>query len=273
MDLSNLTFKGLVFILLISAVIPVVSQEYSYPCITTDYAKSVVTDSWNVFRSPVEWKAKSWTAFGLVSVTGLVIAAQDLQIRNWVQEHRSPFGDDLEKYGLEPWGKGIYSAALLGGLYFGGRLSGNDRASATALTAGKAAIISSFYVQVIKQLTHRHRPYQDNPADPGRWDGPLSSWKYNSFPSGHSALAFSVATVLASEYRETIWVPLVAYTLAAGTALSRIYIDKHWASDAFAGAVFGYVCGRFIWKQNCRITIIPALSNGVSSCNISISIK
>jgi membrane-associated phospholipid phosphatase len=82
-----------------------------------------------------------------------------------------------------------------------------------------------------------------------------------------------VATVLASEYRETGWVPVAAYTIAAGTALSRIYIDKHWASDVFAGAVFGYACGRFIWKHNRGITIIPSLSHNVSSCSFIISIK
>jgi len=41
-------------------------------------------------------------------------------------------------------------------------------------------------------------------------------------------------------------VGITAYALAAGTALQRLYDDKHWASDVFAGAALGTAVGRWI---------------------------
>ncbi|MGD2089397.1 MAG: phosphatase PAP2 family protein [Candidatus Aminicenantes bacterium] len=60
-----------------------------------------------------------------------------------------------------------------------------------------------------------------------------------SFPSGHSALAVSLAVVIASGYKGTV-IPVVAYGTAALTALSRVHDKKHCASDIFFGSVLGY---------------------------------
>jgi membrane-associated phospholipid phosphatase len=57
-----------------------------------------------------------------------------------------------------------------------------------------------------------------------------------SFPSGHAAIAFACATVLAWA-RPRLAVPL--YLLAAAIAWSRVYVGVHWPLDVLGGAVLG----------------------------------
>lgn len=65
----------------------------------------------------------------------------------------------------------------------------------------------------------------------------------NSFPSGHTATAFMMATMLHKEYgttRSPLY-SILGYSLATGTALSRQLNNKHWFSDVLTGAGIGIV--------------------------------
>jgi membrane-associated phospholipid phosphatase len=63
----------------------------------------------------------------------------------------------------------------------------------------------------------------------------------HSFPSGHAAGAFAVATVLDRRYGGvTGW---VAYGTATFIAASRVIGDHHWLQDVVAGAVIGHFYG------------------------------
>jgi len=48
------------------------------------------------------------------------------------------------------------------------------------------------------------------------------------------------------QYRENVWVPILAYTTATGAALSRVTENKHWLSDCLVGGVLGHVIGRMV---------------------------
>lgn len=62
----------------------------------------------------------------------------------------------------------------------------------------------------------------------------------NSFPSGHSALAFMGATATANELAHTsAWYPLGAYTLATAIAVERVVDGHHYPADVMAGAGVG----------------------------------
>jgi membrane-associated phospholipid phosphatase len=69
--------------------------------------------------------------------------------------------------------------------------------------------------------------------------------KGSSFPSGHAAGIFSIATVVAERYRKYRWVPWIAYGLTGAISFSRVPILAHFPSDVFLGAALGYTITRF----------------------------
>ncbi len=60
------------------------------------------------------------------------------------------------------------------------------------------------------------------------------------------------------EYKTTPWVPIVSYSAASLIGLSRITENKHWATDVFAGAALGYLCGRQVVNNYHRYATIKA---------------
>lgn len=62
----------------------------------------------------------------------------------------------------------------------------------------------------------------------------------NSFPSGHTAVAFMGAEFLRREYWEVSpWIGVVGYFVASGTGFMRMYNNRHWLTDVMAGAAVG----------------------------------
>ena len=67
----------------------------------------------------------------------------------------------------------------------------------------------------------------------------LHSWK--SFPSGHTATAFSLLFALAIPYSRRIQVSIGLIALLVG--YSRIYLNQHFGLDVAVGATIGIVSG------------------------------
>lgn len=71
-----------------------------------------------------------------------------------------------------------------------------------------------------------------------------------SFPSGHTALAFAAAYILAKEHKKwSRWYYLLAFLIA----FSRIYLGKHYPSDVIVGAFFGFLIGIISLKISKRL--------------------
>lgn len=64
----------------------------------------------------------------------------------------------------------------------------------------------------------------------------------NSFPSGHTATAFTGAELIREEYG--IGLGIAAYTVATGVAFLRLYNNRHWFNDVIAGAGVGILSAR-----------------------------
>ena len=129
-------------------------------------------------------------------------------------------------------------------MYGAGLLRHDSKMKKTALLAGEAIANTELLVGATKDIDRRLRPndvaYNGNYAN--TW---FKDPHGGSFPSGHSAAAFAVATVLARRYGNHKWVPYVAYGLAATVGFSRMTLSSHFASDVFMGGVLGYSVGRF----------------------------
>ena len=75
----------------------------------------------------------------------------------------------------------------------------------------------------------------------------------NSFPSGHTAIAFNNATLLFLEYRDSnILYATSGFAFATATGILRVANNRHWSGDVFAGAGIGIAIGTIInyWSPN-----------------------
>jgi membrane-associated phospholipid phosphatase len=118
----------------------------------------------------------------------------------------------------------------------------------TALLAGEAYADSAVVDLAIKAITRRKRPSDVAPGAPFNdtfFSGGKSPFKGSSFPSGHAAGAFAIATVVATRYHRHRWVPWAVYGFATAVSFSRITSSSHFPSDVFLGAALGYSITRY----------------------------
>jgi membrane-associated phospholipid phosphatase len=237
------------------------------------YAKSYWTDTKSVFVNPFHWrKGQLITAASLMVGTVALIAWGDKPIQKFFYRNENYFIDRTSYYFFSPLGNGIFSLPVAAVFYGFGAIYKNKRAKETGLKCLEAYVINAVFTTAIKQFTHRHRPYQDTPPDPHKWDGPFSwggaygTFGYNSFPSGHSSSIFAVATVVAMEYWDTKWVPAVSFGLAGFTALYRLAVNDHWASDVLFGSALGFAIGSMVYfNANKKLQIVPVSSTGMGA--------
>ena len=138
--------------------------------------------------------------------------------------------------------------ALPTSLMVAGYLLHDQREVSTALMAAEAYGDSAIVDLAIKAITRRQRPSDIPTGQPFTntfFNGSKSPFKGSSFPSGHSAAAFSVATVVASRYSRHRWAPILAYGMATAISVSRITENAHFTSDVFLGAAIGYTTTKY----------------------------
>jgi undecaprenyl-diphosphatase len=98
-----------------------------------------------------------------------------------------------------------------------------------------AILLEIIIITFMKEAIMRPRPF-DNITSFG-WLYGQDSW---SFPSGHAAGAFTLATVIGLKVRKMLPVVMV---LALLVAFSRIYIGVHYPLDVMAGSLLGILIG------------------------------
>ena len=169
------------------------------------------------------WFQSTYIAVPLIA-GGLIEKHQDTKFRKLRNDFLPEFHRTLDNY-LQ-----VTPAAITVGLKALGvpsRSSWGRLALSSALSAGVMATV----VNGLKYSTHQTRP-----------DGTDT----RSFPSGHTATAFTTATILSKEYGHlSPWVSVGAYAVATTTGLMRIANNKHWLSDVMAGAGIGILSTEF----------------------------
>ncbi len=63
---------------------------------------------------------------------------------------------------------------------------------------------------------------------------------YHAFPSGHTATAFAIVAFLVVTVKNTT-VTMLAFFLAFGVALSRMYLLQHFLVDVYFGSIIGVI--------------------------------
>jgi membrane-associated phospholipid phosphatase len=242
--------------------------------INKQYFRSYLLDTRDIITAPTHWKSKQWVfASSVITTSVFLIFTSDRDIQKLFQESRTIGTDNISRYGSINWGSGLYSMGTMAVFYGYGILSKKERPKKTALIGLKTYLLTGAINYIPKFLFHRERPFVNN--DPLAWCGPFKCFENHSFPSGHTMSAFAIATIIASEYKEYKVVPVICYSIATLTGLSRINDNKHWASDVLMGAALGYGMAKVIYnKNNWKVNITPYTNSaGTTGLLIQVPIK
>jgi undecaprenyl-diphosphatase len=168
------------------------------------------------------------------------LLAGDAALRTWLASHHAPWLD------TPMWLLSV--SGVLGSIWIGiaGVLAAwVPRLRPAAWQLVLVVILAQLVVDYgLKPWVARERPFVADPTS--RVVGYQS--RTHSFPSGHSASSFAAATVLSFAIRGPGLV--LAWALAVGIALSRIYIGVHYPLDVTAGAMVGVALG--VWVTGGR---------------------
>jgi membrane-associated phospholipid phosphatase len=236
--------------------------------VNSDYLKGIPSHFWTAVSSPSRWSRSDLTKFFAVLGVGGGLYFLDQDIRDWSEENKSSDSKNLSRF-VGNLGDGVFLGGMLVSMYLGGELANNASLRKTAMLGVESYLISGAMVMAGKFIVGRARPRTGENHSTFRPFGWNSG--YYSFPSGHSAAAFSVAAVIADQ-ADHFWVDAVVYSLSSLVAVSRIHDNKHWISDAFIGSALGFAVGKMVCKlhrdganrdNKVTLSLIPH-SNGMS---------
>jgi hypothetical protein len=170
----------------------------------------------------------------ILATTGVLIARVDRPADNRIQS--MSLQQTASRWSNVGLGLEIGSAALAYGIGCGKHNSYLRDTGFKALAAMGAAGTADLALKLTFD-----RQFPTTPGSTGKfWGGG------RSFPSGHSAVSFAFAAVVAHRYPHNKWVKWGAYALATGVSLSRYPAKKHYPSDILIGATLGYVTGTYL---------------------------
>lgn len=125
-------------------------------------------------------------------------------------------------------------AQLYAGRYLGFEPKNTIAHQTTDLISANLATL--IVVEVVKHIVKEERPDQSDNL---------------SFPSGHSAIAFTNATLLFNEYKDAnFWYASSGFVFATATGMFRIANNKHYTSDVLTGAGIGLASGLLVSYYN-----------------------
>jgi membrane-associated phospholipid phosphatase len=216
----------------------------------------------NKFKSLWGPKDTFFLGAALTGTAGVFLFDSDLRER--IQKNRSSEIDTLSD-GLNLIGHPLFDLGIGGAVYAAGRLQADDELAETGLLATEAVLGAEALVVVLKTGVGRLRP--ESEADESSFRPFSLKSDYDSFPSGHTAGAFALASVF-TQRSQAPWVPWAAYGFAGLVGAARLVSDDHWASDVLAGAAIGEIMGRLSvrWgaQKPWRVYFSPANENEVS---------
>src|ERR1700674_1411133 len=202
------------------------------------FMQHLVLDQKQFWTAPFHWKRQDaqfllpFTAF-----TGALIAGD-----SWISRQVSDKPSQISR------SKSISDYATFsligaaGASYIWGHFVHNDHLRETGFLAGEAALNSTAVTYLSKSMTQRPRPLDGNGNGTFFQGGA-------SFPSEHSAIAWSVASVIAHEYPGTL-TKLAAYGLASTVTLTRVTGKQHFASDVVIGSALGWYFARQVYRAH-----------------------
>lgn len=188
-----------------------------------------------------------YEALAAAGGTALFVSV-DGPIERLVQRNRSGTTDDVASV-FRQVGDARVALAGTAGITLIGVVVHDDAVRDAGLRAAGSVATGAIVAEVLKFGLGRGRPdafasATDFQPFTSEHDS-LNLESRGSFPSGHSMIAFALATSLSDELHDQT-ASIALFTLAGGTALSRLNDDRHWFSDVVGGAVIGATSARLV---------------------------
>jgi len=204
--------------------------------LVSPFVKHLVGDQKQFWTSPARFRTKDlkWI-LPAAGITAAFIASDSWWSRQVNPSHMQT--------SLHISDYGAYSMiGLTGASFLFGHMTHDDHLQEAGLLTGEAAINATGVAYLFKEMTQRQRPLQDS----GNGDFFKGG---SSFPSEHSAIAWSVASVWAHEYPG--WLSqTAAYGLATAITITRVTAKQHFPSDVIIGSALGWYFGRQVYRAH-----------------------
>jgi membrane-associated phospholipid phosphatase len=199
------------------------------------------------FVEPFASRKNILVSSGVVAGTVLSTAI-DKDFRNKVsrrgfETYNHDFWDGPTAYGFVQ-----YPSIFGGALYTIGLFSREDWLRKTGRMLIQSLAYSGTLTIGMRYLFGRHRPFVSKDGSQYEFSWFSTVGDTQSFPSGHTVVAFATSTILAEQI-DTWWARIVLYSFAAMTGYARLYNDKHWISDVIFGAALGYGSAKFVLSR------------------------
>jgi membrane-associated phospholipid phosphatase len=211
-----------------------------------DDAKHLLNTGFSLAKAPFSFSNADWMKTGLITAGTISLFAVDKDLRTIALQNQNSLNDKI--FNFDSFHGNAYTALYTASLYGYGLIFKDKEIRRLGLNTFEAFIYSGIITGVLKVAIGRRRPFA---GDNHLFLKPLQITNnvYQALPSGHTTVSFAVSTVMA-EYIDNIYWKIFWYGAGGMVALSRVYHNKHWASDVFLGGAVGYFVGSFIVNQN-----------------------
>jgi membrane-associated phospholipid phosphatase len=193
-----------------------------------------------IWTSPFRLRPKdAFWVVPLLGTTGVLIGSD----RHSMQRERSNASAISLSNNAANGGGGVM-VGVPAFMYAWGLWQGKPQMRETGLLSGEAVVDSVVVNEALKVVFARERPLTDNGQ--GKFFTDVGN---SSFPSMHSMVSWTAASVIAHEYPGPL-PQILAYGTAAAVSVSRVTGRQHFPSDVVVGGALGWLIGRQVYKAH-----------------------
>jgi hypothetical protein len=171
---------------------------------------------------------------GIVLAIGGALSGIAAKNDEYLTQHASAGGAHVLYTTGGGLGAGYTQVSIALGTYAVGRLAGHEKTAHIGADLIRAQLLTGVITHSLKLITQRERPTGEQE----------SSTDTYSFPSAHSSVTWTTATVL---WRHLGWkVGIPASALSGFVSASRLQQNAHYMSDVIFGAAIGIASARTV---------------------------
>jgi len=200
---------------------------------------NILLDQEQIFTSPFRMNRHNapWWLLSAATTAGLIAADRHIADSFENSKGQVRWGGRISNIGAS-----YTLIPIVAGSYAYGVWRDDAKAREIGVLGTETLLDGLIVAGILKEVTRRNRPDE---KDPGKfWGGGTS------FPSGHAIQVWSIASLLAHEYKNKPIIAVTAYSLAGIVSAARVAAQKHFASDVVAGGTMGWFIGRYVYQTH-----------------------